>query len=256
MSSSWEKEHDWYDRIVGSKGHYYHDHVILPGVLKLLKLSSTSSLLDLGCGQGILARALPKEIVYTGIDLSPSLIRAAKKYAAHKLQRFLIGDVTRPLPLKEKFTHAALILALQNIAEPLAVFTEAAKHLHQGGKLIIVLNHPCYRIPRQTHWQVDREKKIQYRRVDRYLSPLKIPIQMHPGEHARDKDFSETFSYHFPLSQYSQWLHRAGFVIELIEEWCSDKKSIGKAAAMENRSRKEFPLFIALACRYYSVGEC
>ena len=41
-------------------------------------------------------------------------------------------------------------------------------------------------------------------------------------------------------------LQQAGFVIQLIEEWGSDKSSVGSAARMENRSRQEFPLFLAL----------
>jgi len=31
-----------------------------------------------------------------------------------------------------------------------------------------------------------------------------------------------------------------------MEEWISDKKSTGAKARMENRSREEFPLFLAL----------
>jgi ubiquinone/menaquinone biosynthesis C-methylase UbiE len=243
---SWEKAHHWYDRIVGEKGHYYHEQVIIPNVLRLLNLTPATALLDIGCGQGILARHLPDQVHYMGIDIAPSLIRAAKKYCrATQQHRFLVADAAQSLPLQNQFSHAAIILTLQNIAQPLAVLKNIYPHLKSQGQLIIVLNHPYFRIPRQTHWEIDREKKIQYRRVDRYLSALKIPIQMHPGK----KESSTTTSYHFPLSTYSQWLKEAGFVIEWIEEWCSDKTSTGGAAAMENRSRQEFPLFLALVCR-------
>src|SRR5262249_49920639 len=106
-----------------------------------------------------------------------------------------------------------------------------------------VLNHPCFRIPRQSSWQVDSEKKIQYRRLDRYLSPMQIPINAHPSKGERS---ATTLSFHHPLSAYSQWLRDAGFVISCMEEWCSDKVSTGSAAKMENRSRAEFPLFLTL----------
>ncbi len=241
--SSWEGSHQWYDRAVGDKGHYYHQKIILPGVLRLLHLTSESTLLDLACGQGILARHIPEEVSYTGIDISPSLIRAATGYKHPKHHRFIIGDVTQKLPLQEKFSHASLILALQNIEKPLSLFKNVAKHLEAKGLFVIVLNHPYFRIPRQTSWQVDVLKKIQYRRVDRYLSPLKIPIQTHPGQKINSE---ETLSFHYPLSDYSRWLKEAGFVITEIQEWCSDKTSVGGAAAMENRSRQEFPLFMTL----------
>jgi ubiquinone/menaquinone biosynthesis C-methylase UbiE len=248
-SSSWENSNEWYDRIVGPKGHYFHENVILPATLRLLNLSPSSALLDLACGQGILARSLPKNIKYTGVDLSPSLIRAAKKYNPPKEQQFLVGDVTQNLPLPATFTHASIILALQNIEDPLAVLKNARKHLVKHGKLLIVLNHPCFRIPRQSSWGLDAPKKLQYRRVDRYFSALKIPIQTHPSE---GKESVQTFSFHTPISTYTQYLKEAGFVIEVIEEWCSDKKSSGSAASYENRSRKEFPLFLTLLAQAFN----
>jgi hypothetical protein len=38
-------------------------------------------------------------------------------------------------------------------------------------------------------------------------------------------------------------------VIEKIEEWVSDKKSEGGKAAMEDKARAEFPLFMAIAAK-------
>jgi SAM-dependent methyltransferase len=236
-NTSWESSHQWYDKLVGEKGHYYHEHIVLPNLLKLLQLSPGQKLLDLACGQGILARHLPKKIEYLGIDSSRSLIQEAKKKSPHS---FLVGDVTTPLVAPHNFTHATFILALQNIAEPQKALQNCSSHLIFGGKLALVLNHPCFRIPRQSSWDIDESKKLQYRRIERYLSPLKIPIQMYPGE---------TWSFHHPLSDISRWLYEAGFNIELLEEWVSDKKSTGTHARMENRCREEFPLFLAILAK-------
>src|SRR5437763_513367 len=103
-TTSWESVHRWYDDLVGKEGQYYHQHIIIPRVLQLLELQKGDSLLDLGCGQGILARHIPKETAYLGIDLSPALIDAAKKH--QKERAFVVGDMTKPLPIKnELFTH-------------------------------------------------------------------------------------------------------------------------------------------------------
>ena len=67
-NSSWEQVSDWYNKVVGAKGHYYHENVILPRLAKILPLSKNSSLLDLACGQGILARNIPPEVEYIGVD--------------------------------------------------------------------------------------------------------------------------------------------------------------------------------------------
>lgn len=130
--------------------------------------------------------------------------------------------------------------------DPKISLENAAKFLQPKGRLFIVLNHPCFRIPRQSSWGIDKKKQVQFRRVDRYLSSLKIPIQTHPGKNSTIK----TWSFHHSLSTYSQYLHQAGFVIEKIEEWCSDKKSEGGRAKMEDFSRLEFPLFLAIQAWY------
>lgn len=249
-STSWQNVSSWYDDTVGSEGHYYHQSIIIPKVLELCNFSKNSpqSLLDLACGQGVLSRALPTSIAYTGIDSAPSLIAAAKKYPHPSHHSFYVGDITQKLPLQENktFSHASLILALQNIENPQAVFKNAFHFLEPQGLFIIVLNHPCFRIPRQSSWKIDPEQKMQYRRIDRYMTSLKIPIQTHPGQ---GHNSSSTFSFHHPLSDYSRWLHEEGFSIRLLEEWCSDKTSEGKAAKMENRSRQEIPLFMTLVAQ-------
>ncbi len=124
-----------------------------------------------------------------------------------------------------------------------AAIQTAARHLKKKGKLLMVLNHPCFRIPRQSEWGVDAQKKLQYRRINSYLSPQKIPIQTQPG---KGEQSATTFSYHHPLSDYSLWLQQANFSIAHLEEWCSDKKSEGSQAKMEDRARKEIPLFLAI----------
>ena len=242
METSWENSHSWYDKTVGEKGHYYHQSVIFPKALQLLNFKSGDKLLDLACGQGVLSRQLPPQVGYLGVDASASLIKQARSYAPS--HSFIVGDVTQPLKTSDKnFSHATIILALQNIEKPDLVLKNAHALLKPQGKLLIVLNHPCFRIPRQSSWGVDETKKLQYRRIDRYLSPLKIPIQTHPG---KQESSQETWSFHHPLSDYTRWLKESGFSLDLIEEWVSDKKSSGSHAKMENRSRAEFPLFLTL----------
>lgn len=242
MKTSWESVGRWYHGLVGEEGHYYHRQIILPGVVRLL--GKVDSLLDLACGNGVLARHIPQEAFYLGVDASATLIKAAKQ---NQEKEFQVADIVKPLKLsKRDFSHATLILAAQNLEAPQLAFRNVGAHLRPQGKLILVLNHPCFRIPRQSSWGVDPEKKIQYRRIDRYHSPMKIPIQMHPGMHHNQKGGSETWSFHYPLAQFFQWLAEEGFFIETMEEWYSDKVSTGKAARMENRSREEIPLFLAV----------
>ena len=237
----------WYGELVGKEGHYFHEHVILPHSLALLELRDGSSLLDLACGQGVLARQIPAGIYYEGIDAAPGLISQAKRLDKNKRHVYTVADVSQKLPVeKNDFSHVALILAIQNIKDPAGVLRNARQHLRKGGRLLIVLNHPCFRIPRQTSWEVDEQNKMQYRRVNRYLSPQEIPISSSPG---KGEASEVVWSYHLPISEYSRMLSENGFIIEKLEEWASDKSSAGPAAKMENRARNEFPLFMAILAR-------
>jgi SAM-dependent methyltransferase len=249
---SWQKVAPWYNKIThGGEGHYYHQHVVIPGVLKLLGLSqslnsqTSPKLLDLACGNGVLAKSIPPEVEYLGIDIAPSLIGEAKRTDRSPKHKYLVADITKPLIAPTDFTHAAIVLALQNTPNSLNTLKNAAKHLIKDGTLVIVLNHPAFRIPRQSSWGIDEGRKIQYRRIDKYMSPMEIPINMNPS----DRNSPITMSYHHSISDYSRMLKDAGFVIDLIEEWTSDKESEGRVARMENRSRSEIPLFMAIKAK-------
>jgi ubiquinone/menaquinone biosynthesis C-methylase UbiE len=242
--TSWTQVGKWYNGIVGEKGHFYHQEVIIPHVLRLLNLNRTSRLLDLGCGQGILARAIPSEVNYLGIDLAANLVDEARKLDQNRNHSYAVADVTKDLPIKfSGFSQIAIILALQNIKHPFKVIKNCATHLNKGGKLVIVLNHPSFRIPKHSDWLVDKNTMTQYRKNDIYMSPLEIPIDSSPFD---KNDNVKTWSFHYPLSAYSEMLFDNGFVIEKIEEWVSPKKSEGGMAEVEDKARKEFPLFMAI----------
>jgi hypothetical protein len=140
----------------------------------------------------------------------------------------------------------AIVLALQNIKNQFAVIKNVERYLAKEGKLVIVLNHPAFRIPKHADWAVDKEKNIQYRKVDCYLTPQVIPIDSSPFDNRNNQ---RTWSYHYPLSAYSEMLLDNGLVIEKIEEWTSPKKSEGGMAKIEDDARKEFPMFMAIVAR-------
>jgi SAM-dependent methyltransferase len=244
--TSWENSSGWYNKIVGEDGQYFHQRIVIPGVIRLLDLKIGESLIDLGCGQGILGRSIPRGIEYMGLDASPSLIEYAKKMDREENHAYKLADVTKKLPVnKDNYDKAAIVMALQNMADSESAIGNASEKLIEGGKLVIVLNHPYFRIPKSSGWGVDKEKKIQYRWIIKYMSALKIPILTNPGT---EKSL-ETWSFHKPLSKYCDALQKSGMVIETIEEWVSDKKSTGAMAMAEDNARKEIPLFMAIGCR-------
>lgn len=230
---------EWYKKNVGIEGSYYHQHVILPNTLRLLDLKTKEKVLDFGCGQGILGRKITNE--YLGIDLSKNLIDEAKRLDKNPQHKYWLGDVSKELIIKESFDKGVMILALQNVKKPFGVIKNFSKFLKKGGELLLVINHPAFRIPKHSDWEVKNNK--QYRIEDNYMSPLEIPIESSPFD---KKENQISYSYHYPLSAFSEMLFDNGFYIEKMEEWVSDKKSEGGMAIIEDRARAEFPLFLAI----------
>ena len=242
--TSWNKVADWYKNIVGKGGHYYHQRVIMPNLLRLMALKPQQSVLDLGCGEGVLARYIDKSVNYVGLDLANELIESAKKADSNPRHGYVLADIEKELRIRDKFDWATLILVAQNVRHPYRVIKNACQALKHGGRLLVVINHPCFRIPKHSDWRVEGDK--QYRVVDKYMSPLEIPIESSPFDKRNNQT---TLSFHYPLSGYSEMLSDNGFLIEKIEEWVSDKKSTGGRAKMENQARKEFPLFLAIVAK-------
>ncbi len=269
-ASTWDRVADWYDRLVGDEGSDYHRNVILPAALELLAVKKGERVLDVCCGQGVFARALVEagagEVV--GVDASAKLIAAAKARAgASSRCRFLVGDVrrlaevlgashpgarpantghARPPDPPRLFDSAACLMAVQDLEDVRAGFDGVASCLKPNGRLVVILMHPCFRIPRQSSWSWDEEHKIQYRRVDRYLTPMTIPIAIAP----RGGERTQTPFFHRPLSQILNALGEAGLPIVRCEEIVSHHSvQPGGRSRGENRSFREFPIFLALLCR-------
>jgi ubiquinone/menaquinone biosynthesis C-methylase UbiE len=182
-----------------------------------------------------------------GVDISRELIEVAKGAVAGGEFRVASAE-NLPFIDNGSMDKAAIILALQNIERADKVLGECARVLRAGGTLHLVLNHPAFRNPKVTSWGWDAENKVQYRRVDEYLSESKVKIQMRPG----DAPELYTLSFHRPLQYYFKLFSKLGFAVERLEEWNSNKKSEpGSRARAEDRARKEIPLFLYMCVRKF-----
>ncbi|MFH1709851.1 MAG: methyltransferase domain-containing protein [bacterium] len=245
QDTSWDKVAGWYDKHVCEASDHHRD-VIIPETLKLLDPKAGEKILDVGCGQGALCRELARDGVQAvGIDASKKLIDLAKKRSGEKYNiHYRVADAGKLDGIQDgTFDAACSVLAVQNMDNLEAAAKEMSRVVKSGGRLLWVLNHPCFRIPRQSGWGFDEKRKLQYRRVDRYMTEIKIPIQMHPGA----APGVHTWTFHKPLSAYFYQLNSFGFVVTKLEEWVSQRKSKpgGKARA-ENMARAEIPLFLAI----------
>lgn len=241
-STSWGKVANWYNKLLESEEGTYQKTLILPNLLRLLEIKKGETILDLACGQGFFARAFEKEgAKVIGVDISNELIVIAKKHSSQSIEYHVASAENLNFVKNKSANKITLILALQNIENIHEVLRECSRVLKQDGRLFIVLNHPSFRIPKQSSWGWDEKQKIQYRRIDSYLSESKAKIQMHPGDNPK----KITWSFHRPLQFYFKLLNKYGFCVSRLEEWNSNKISErGPRSQAEDKARKEIPMFL------------
>ncbi len=239
--TSWGKFAGWYHRMVEKEGGYQKE-VILPNLLRVLSIKRGEAIFDLACGQGFFTREFFKKGArVVGVDVSRELVGIARKNSPREIRYEIASAGDLNFLKHESADKITIILAIQNIENPQSAFAECGRILKPGGELFLVMNHPAFRVPKESEWGFDDGKKIQYRRIDRYLSESRVKIQMRPGE--RPEEYS--LSFHRPLQFYFKALRGAGFCVGALEEWISNKKSEpGPRAAAEDRARKEIPLFL------------
>ncbi len=281
-NTSWGKVADWYDEYLGNEDSY-QKAVILPNLMRILDPKQGDKIVDIACGQGFFT----EEIVTRGaeviaLDIAPELIAKAedrlKIKGLGKRSKFFVSGADDLSMIQTSTIEAGIcVLAAQNIKELDQMFKEAARVLRKPksqdkvgfaiknktdfnkspgfkyGRLILVLNHPSFRIPQSSDWYYEQAGKNttqpsiedrQGRVVYQYQSESTIKIDMNPGSRTNKK---YTISYHRPLQVFMKLLSKHGFALTRIEEWSSHKKSqAGPRAKAEDTARKEIPMFMCI----------
>lgn len=243
--TSWEPVAAWYDEMLRGED-TYQSKVVLPNLLRILPATPGKKILDIACGQGFFSKVYAAGgASVLGVDISKELIKRAKQNEGENL-KFEVGNATKIFAPDKSFDGAILVLALQNIKDMAGVIKEAYRVLVQGGKLVIVLNHPAFRILKASSWQYDTEQEIQYRRIDKYGTPFEVEVDMTPGAKLEEEKV-HTVSFHRPIQDYFKAIVNAGFCVMGLEEWVSHKQSeFGPRSLAENIARKEFPMFMTI----------
>jgi ubiquinone/menaquinone biosynthesis C-methylase UbiE len=245
--TSWNNVVSWYDELLKSDDSY-QAKVILPNLLRVLDLKKGEQVYDLACGQGYFANVFAHVGAnITASDISKKLIETAKKDSKEKVS-FYITPAHRAQFLKDgSMDTIVVVLAIQNIENVNEVFAECKRVLKDKGRMVLVLNHPAFRVPQGSDWVF--QDGIQSRIVSKYLSESKVSIDMTPGEKNLKKKIS-TITFHRSLQYYVKLFSKNGFAITRLEEWISHKQSgVGPRQMAEDKARKEIPMFMCIEVR-------
>ncbi len=220
--------------------------------MRLLNLKDKEHLLDLGCGQGFFIEKILENysnVHIDGIDLADKLLKiASEKFSQNKNINLVHTDAANLKHIKDKTIDKVYsVLALQNMNDVDAVMKEVSRVLKEKGRCLFVINHPSFRIPKESDWKFDNTLHKQGRVIFNYMSDKKYVIDMNPGRKAMGEKTKETISFHHPLQFFSKIFDKHNFAISRIEEWISHKKSEeGGRQKAEDDARKEIPMFMCL----------
>ena len=120
---------------MGRDGSSFHCEVAIPLLLRLLQPSRGERIVDVGCGQGVLARQLAGiGCEYTGVDASHPLVSRARRRAPRL--RFVVGEAARLVEYgvpRGSFDAAGFLLCLQDMGQLDKVLELAAEVLAPAG---------------------------------------------------------------------------------------------------------------------------
>lgn len=131
----------WPDHVAGQMERHYSPgrtwEALTNGLLGLVR---SGDVVDIGCGDGSLARMLaPRVGSYTGVDRSDKILAAARgRLGESPRVRFVRGDM-HELPFEDaSFDHALLFHVLGYSHDAAQALREAARLLRSGGELTII----------------------------------------------------------------------------------------------------------------------
>ena len=196
------------------------DFTARPRVLEFLGDLSGSHILDLGCGEGYVARELHRRGAQRvhGFDISAEMVALATATTAPEAQNALIfetADLSRPLSVPDNSFDRALAVFLFNYltCEETASVLETVRHaLVKGGRFIFTVPHPAlgWIRPNTYPFFIDPGAASYQEAVD---TTLKGHIWRRDGVNLPIRSIHKTFSDYFRL------LRQAGFEsLPVVEE--------------------------------------
>jgi SAM-dependent methyltransferase len=208
MSDLWEINAAWWQDGFTDGADPEYEEQILP--LAAAHLAGFGRVLDMGCGEGQVARLAAKGgAVVTGLDPSWRQLGAAAERAGGPA--YVRGLADR-LPFPDAaFDAVVTCLVLEHTDDLDAAVAEVARVLRPGGRFVLFTNHPLFQTP-GSGWIDDQvlDPPEQYWRVGEYLPESVTYEQV-------DQDVTLPFA-HRPLGRYVNALAAAGLYVTHMDE--------------------------------------
>lgn len=197
----------WIDGFTDGADPEYVEQII---PMAMEELAGCQTVLDIGCGEGQIARALAAngaEVV--GVDPTARHIEIARERGGGP--RYELGSASS-LPVPDGSQDAVVAcLVFEHIDEVDSAISEVARVLKPNGRFAFFLNHPLLQTP-GSGWIDDHiiDPPEQYWRIGPYLVETESVEEVERGVHIR--------FIHRPLSRYVNALVSNGLLLTRMSE--------------------------------------
>lgn len=204
----WDEHAQWWiDGFTNGVDPEYEEQII---PMAVEELAGFDRILDVGCGDGQIARALAHQgSTVLGIDPTQLHVDIANERGGGPT--YVLGGATN-LPAEDGSVDAVVAcLVFEHIDEMDAAVAEVARVLRPGGQFSFFLNHPLLQTP-GSGWIDDHiiDPPEQYWRIGPYLVEAESIEEVELNVHIR--------FIHRPLSRYINALIANGLMIERMAE--------------------------------------
>jgi SAM-dependent methyltransferase len=224
-----------FDRFTSAEDSF-SENIEWPAVERLIGSLERQRAIDLGCGSGVYSlRFAQLGADVAALDLSDAMIALAREKAQERGLSidFQVADISRPLPFdRDQFDLVFTATALHYIEDLESFFSEAARVMKPGGRLIASVLHP---ISTSLFAEIDSEDRGQPFYFGSRVRRIETPW-LEFGEVSGEG--REITSYHHTIEDYFSAIRAAGLsVIEMREPHPSREFAAKNAARFEEAMR-------------------
>lgn len=129
----------------------FNRDVVIPPLLEIVGEVAGLTLLDAGCGEGVVSRLLAEQGAFvTGIDVAPRFIELAQERDTSGAITYLCHDLSQPLPAYQgHFDCIVSNLVLNDVPDYQGFIGTLAALLKPGGRIVLSMNNPYSAVFRQ-----------------------------------------------------------------------------------------------------------
>jgi len=217
------------------------EYILKPAIFSLIEGVDKASVLDAGCGTGVLTELLAKQSSsVTGVDFSSVNIAIAKRAASSTDNIRYVSQSIEEFAASAREYYSLIVanMVLQDVKALDACLAAMASLSTPNATLVATVTHPCFW---PTYWGYDQEPWFDYNEEQAIEAPFRIS--------ASPQAIGVTTHFHRPVSAYLNSFCRAGFIIDAVLEPMPASPSLKLPMKISR-----IPRFLAFRCIYQPSG--